>query len=135
MMAYKLFQDSRGRIWGGTTRGIRVYAPRSDLDAPRTILDPAANMQEVPPSGEIRVVFSAIDKWKQTPTDRILYSYRLDGGNWSPFALASFAAYKKLPPGAHRFEVRAMDRSGRIEAEPKSLEFTVLLPWYRQGGL
>ena len=134
VMAYKIFQDSRGRIWGGTTRGLRVYAPGADVDPPQTLLDPASNMQEVPPSGEVRFVFSAIDEWKQTPADRILFSYRLDGGNWSSFSAASFAAYKKLPAGTHQFEVRATDRNGNIERKPKSLAFVVLLPWYRQRG-
>ena len=134
VIAYKIFQDSAGRIWVGTTRGLRIFDPQGDVDPPRTILDPSVNPHEVPPSGEVRIVFSAIDKWRQTPAERMLFSYRLDGGAWSSFSASSFALYRRLPAGKHRFEVRAMDRNGNIDPKAESLEFTVLLPWYEQGA-
>ena len=132
VISYEVFQDSAGRIWAGTTRGLRIFSRQADLDAPRTILEAAANAHEVSPSGEVRFVFSAIDKWKQTPAERMLYSYRLDGGAWSGYAPEAFALYRRLPAGQHRFQVRAMDRNGNIDPKPESLGFTVLLPWYRQ---
>jgi signal transduction histidine kinase/DNA-binding response OmpR family regulator len=79
-------------------------------------------------------VFSGIDKWKQTMSDRLLFSYRLDEASWSPFAPPAFASYRRLPAGKHRFEVRAMDRNGNIDQAPKAFQFNVLLPWYRQVG-
>jgi signal transduction histidine kinase/ActR/RegA family two-component response regulator len=63
-----------------------------------------------------------------------LFSYRLDNAGWSAFSPAAFATYRKLPAGPHRFQVRAMDRNGNVDPEPKTLDFTVLLPWYRQSG-
>jgi hypothetical protein len=134
VIAYNVFQDSQGRLWAGTTRGLVLYHPEADTDAPRTILDPAANLREVPPSGEARITFSGIDKWSQTPSGRLLFSYRLDGGRWSPFQDSDTATYHRLPAGTHRFEVRSMDRNGNIDPAGQSLEFAVLLTWYRQLG-
>ena len=95
---------------------------------------PASNVREAPPSGDVRIVFSGIDKWKQTASHRLLFSNRLDGAPWSPFTSSDFAGYHALPAGHHRFEVRAMDRNGNIDPAPQALKFTVLLPWYRQIG-
>jgi signal transduction histidine kinase/CheY-like chemotaxis protein len=133
VMAYKVFQDSSGRIWAGTTHGLSLYREEADPGRPRTTLDPA-NPREVSPSGEARIAFSAIDKWKHTQADRLLFSYRLDNSGWSAFSPSAFATYRKLPPGPHRFQVRAMDRNGNVDPEPKILDFIVLLPWYRQSG-
>jgi signal transduction histidine kinase/DNA-binding response OmpR family regulator len=133
LMAYIVFQDSQGRLWAGTTQGLAIYHPEADSDAPRTILDPAINLREAPPSGETRIAFSGIDKWNQTSPERLTFSYRLDGGIWSPFHSGNLAAYHSLPGGSHRFEVRAMDRNGNIDASGQSMEFAVLLPWYRHS--
>ncbi len=133
-IAYTVFQDSKGRLWAGTTRGVVLYHPEADTDVPRTVLDSATNPREVPPSGEARITFSGIDKWSQTPPDRLLFSYRLDAGAWSPFEGNDLATYHGLPAGTHRFEVRAMDRNGNIDPHGESLEFAVLLVWYRQSG-
>ena len=134
VIAYTVFLDHTGRLWAGTTRGLALYHPQADADGPRTILDPAANLREVPPSGEARITFAGIDRWSHTPADRLLFSYRLDGGPWSLFQGSARAPYHRLPAGLHRFEVRSMDRSGHIDPAGQSLEFNVLLPWYRQLG-
>jgi two-component system, sensor histidine kinase and response regulator len=119
---------------GGSGRDLFLYHPEADTDAPRTLIDPATNMLEVPPSGEARITFKGIDKWDQTPSERLLFSYRLDGGSWSPFEESEVATYHRLPAGTHRFAVRSMDRNGNIDPAGHSLEFAVLLPWYRQLG-
>ena len=132
-IAYKVYQDSKGRIWGGTSRGLSVLHAEVDSDPPRTYLDRSAEAMEVPPPGDLRFVFSGMDKWKQTPADRLLFSFRLDRAAWSPFLPASPAMFHKLPAGTHRLEVRAMDRNGNIE-QPQSIRFHVLGPWYLSGS-
>ena len=134
VITYTVFQDSQGRLWAGTASGLSLYHPETESDAPRTILDPATNLREVSPSGEARVTFSGIDKWNQTPAERLLFSHRLDGGAWSPFETGGLATFHGLPPGTHRFEVRAMDRSGHIDPAGQWLQFAVPLVWYRQFG-
>ncbi len=135
VMCYTVYQDSQGRLWAGTTSGVAVYHPEADVDAPRTTLDMAANLREVSPSGEARIAFGGIDKWSQTPSDRLLFSCRLDGGEWSPFEESDLATYHRLAAGTHRFEVRSMDRNGNIDWAGQSLEFAVPVAWNRNLGL
>jgi len=134
VIAFTVFQDSRGRFVAGTARGLALYHPETETDLPRTILRSATNLHEVSPSGEARIAFSGIDKWNHTPSERLLFSYRLDGGMWSPFEVRDTATYHRLRAGTHRFEVRAMDRSGHIDPAGQSLDFAVPLVWYRQFG-
>jgi signal transduction histidine kinase/CheY-like chemotaxis protein len=129
-MTYIVYQDRKGRIWAGTTRGLAVYHPEADRDPPHTILDVAANPREVPAAADARFVFSGFDKWKQTKPERLLYSYRLDGGKWSAFQSTTSASIRGLEAGNHRLEVRSMDRNANIDPQPPSLSFQVLKPWY-----
>jgi signal transduction histidine kinase/CheY-like chemotaxis protein len=132
VIAYLVYEDKAGRLWAGTTRGLILYDPRADIDPPHTVLDRSLNARDVLPSGELRVLYSAIDKWNQTIPERLLFSYRMDGSGWSPFQPGSAAIFHRLATGDHSFEVRAMDRNGNIDPAPRSLPFTVLPPWYRQ---
>ncbi len=129
-----VFQDSRGRIWAGTMRGLALYHPEADPWPPETHIPPDQNAPEAPPGGDVRVVFAGADKWHQTLPGRLLYSYRLDGGPWTPFRNEAGAVFKGLAAGLRRLEVRAMDRNGNIDPTPAVFEFRVLLPWYRHSG-
>lgn len=133
-IAYKVFEDSTGRIWAGTGNGLSLYHPDADTSYPRTVLDRVNNSADVPSSGELRVVFSGIDKWKQTITERLLFSYRTDGGAWTPFLAGGSANLHQMAFGPHQFEVRAMDRNGNVDPIPQSLAFRVARPWYANGS-
>ncbi len=132
--AYKVFEDSRGRIWVGTSRGVSLFHPERDRDAPQTRLAQAGNGKLASPEGDILIRFWGTDKWRTTPMERLLYSYRVGSNAWSPFASASEADLRRVAPGRHVIEVRAMDRNGNIEQPGDSFEFTVVPPWYRQNG-
>lgn len=131
---YYVFEDSRGRIWNCGTRGVSQYHPEADLDPPRTYVPEDRNVHEMPPHGDVRLVFEGIDRWNYTERNRLLYSYRLDSGDWSPFRQATVAAFRRVPAGEHTFEVRAMDRNWNIDPTPAVFHFKVLLPWYREAG-
>ncbi len=133
-IVYTVFEDSRGRIWAGTTRGISLYHPEADRDPPRTRMSEERNLREAPPDGEVRLTFGGMDKWNYTPAERLLFSWRLDGAAWAPFASSNFVSLAHLGPGKHHFEVRAMDRNGNVDTAPAIFEFSVLLPWYRHIG-
>ena len=101
-------------MWAGTGRGLSLYDPTADRDAPRAILA-RSNAAEAPPDGNVNIAFSGVDRWKYTLADRLLFSYRLDGGPWSEFRTGDQrAAAAGWPRGRHRFEVRAMDRNGNV---------------------
>ncbi|MEW6233864.1 MAG: histidine kinase [Candidatus Omnitrophota bacterium] len=129
--AFEIYQDSQDRIWAGTTSGLSLYHPNADPDAPRTIIPSDINAAEIAPNGAI-FAFQGVDKWNYTPPDRMLFSYRIDDGAWSPFASETAARIPRLPAGKHRFEVRAMDRNWNIDPHPAVHPFIVLLPWYKE---
>ncbi len=128
----QIFEDSQGRIWVRTFRGISLYHPDADDDTPETWMQAGKNAEEIGPSGEAQFAFAGIDKWKYTEEHRLIYSYRTDDGDWSPFVSDTVASVTGLTAGLHRFEVRAMDRNWNIDPEPAVWEFVVLLPWYRE---
>jgi len=133
-VAYSVFEDSRGRIWAGTALGLSLFNPSADSDPPIARFDEDQNSREVPPGGRALLVFGGIDKWKLTPSSRLLFSWRMDGGAWSAFTPRNTASFERLGAGPHRFEVRAMDRNGNIGAASAPHAFSVLVPWYAMRG-
>jgi len=62
------------------------------------------------PDGDMQIRLWAMDKWKNTPAERLFYSYRLDRDSWSPVLNCEHrksSPYFSWPP---RHQVRAMDR-------------------------
>jgi signal transduction histidine kinase/ligand-binding sensor domain-containing protein/ActR/RegA family two-component response regulator len=131
--AHHLLEDRGGTIWVSTTAGLASYTADADRDPPETMLGPG-NPSEAPPSGDIRIMFSGRDRWAYSPAERLLYSWRLDGGSWSPPEARAAVELQGLPAGSHRVEVRAADRNWNIDPTPATLDFTVLRPWYRESG-
>jgi signal transduction histidine kinase/CheY-like chemotaxis protein/streptogramin lyase len=129
-----IFEDHEGKIWAATNSGFSVYHRESDVDPPRTLLSEKDNSHETSPNGSTRLVLSGIDRWKQTPLHRLLYSYRIDAGPWSRFTEDNWAGFRGLRAGRHRFEARAMDRNGNIDPNPPVFDLSVPLPWYREAG-
>jgi signal transduction histidine kinase/ActR/RegA family two-component response regulator len=129
-----IYEDHRGRIWAATGSGFSVYHPEADVDPPRTLFSEKDNSRQTPPGGNVRLLFSGVDRWKQTPVSRLLYAYRMDGGAWSPFVEDNWASFRSLPAGTHHFQVHAMDRNGNVDPNPAAFELSVPLPWYREAG-
>lgn len=133
-MTWEVFEDHEGRIWCGTTLGVALYQPEADRDAPESFVPADKNLREAPPGGSVRLTFSGSDRWKLTRDLRLLFSYRLDDGDWTNFSSENLAAFNGVSAGRHIFRVRAMDRNGNTGANPASFEFTVLSAWYFQKG-
>ncbi len=129
----KVFEDSNGRIWVGTQEGrIAYYDPSADPDPPKAILHPEENVSEISPGGEARFVYSGIDKWKYVQAGRLLYSHRIDDGEWSKFSQSTLASYEGLHSGAHHFQVRAMDIHLNVSTDTETFDFVVLKHWYME---
>jgi signal transduction histidine kinase len=133
--ARRVYEDRRGRIWVGTTRGLALFHPDADGDPPQTHIAKQPEENSVPQSAVISMVFRGDDKWKYTPRERLLYSYRLDQHDWSQFLEANYVTFSDLPAGPHSLEVRAMDRNGNVEVRPARMAFSVALPWYKETRL
>ena len=129
---YSLLEDSQKRLWVGASRGVYLFQPESDKDAPKTILNPVHNAATFSTEGKIQILFTGIDKWKYTLPERLRFSHRLDEGEWSPFSSNTVFSATGISAGKHTFEVQAMDPNGNIEADPVIFPFTVQPPWYWQ---
>ena len=129
-IVHRVYQDSNGRIWLGTARGICTYHPETDSEPPQTFILNDGNSNEIASGGNLYLKFSGIDKWKRTPTEKLQYSSRLDNERWSPFKVNRTATFSKLKSGKHLFEVRAMDMNHNIDPTGAAYEFTVLSPWH-----
>ncbi len=131
-MAHKVFEDSLGRIWAGTTQGLSLYRGESDKDPPRTRLSLSRNSNQASASGFIRIALAGMDRWKQTEERQLLFSWRMDDGAWTEFAESDEAQFEGLAPGRRRLEVRSMDRNGNLEKQASTYWFEVPMPWYRE---
>jgi signal transduction histidine kinase/CheY-like chemotaxis protein/streptogramin lyase len=131
---YTVFQDSCGRVWAGCGRGLSLFHSEADSGAPRVGFAAAGNTRQATSQGDIRILLFGTDRWKVTPADRLLYSYALDSGGWTPFAPEASATFHGLAPGSHHLRLRGMDRIGNVQPASGSFEFTVAPPWYRQTG-
>jgi signal transduction histidine kinase/ligand-binding sensor domain-containing protein len=130
---YEIVEDQEGRIWAGTTQGLTLYHPEADQEAPRA-LEPIV-AYDSGADGEVTIHFLGVDKWDQTSRERLLFSYRIDQGMWSPFSQARAETFPNLGAGNHRIEVRALDRNWNESLEPAFLEFAVIVPWYKEGRI
>jgi signal transduction histidine kinase/CheY-like chemotaxis protein len=127
-----IYQDRQGRIWAATSRGLSLYHAESDGEGPRTILQSSANLTRVLQGEDLPVTFSGADKWQRTVPGRLLFSYRIDAGPWSPFEDRSTVRLPGMESGPHRVEVRSMDRNGNVESGGDRLDVVVSYPWYRE---
>ncbi|MBM3831890.1 MAG: hypothetical protein FJ403_01190 [Verrucomicrobia bacterium] len=129
----QILPDSQGRLWAATTRGISLYHRDADLAPPKTLTPVIANAERLMAEDPVTIAFNAVDKWHYTPVNRLLYCYRLDEGQWSPYASATTKVFESLRPGKHRFEVKAMDRNWNADPSFAFVEFTILVPWYQES--
>lgn len=134
-MIYQMRIDPRRKVWAATSLGLSVYDPEADTDSPRT-LDPVIIQPQTPTTAEpLLVSLRAMDKWDHTDPSDLLFSYRLDEGPWSIFQPRSTVAFAQVSSGDHRLEVRAMDRNGNVDPLLGVLEFTAIVPWFRDPRL
>jgi signal transduction histidine kinase/ligand-binding sensor domain-containing protein len=133
--AYCALEDRSRRLWAGTSRGVSQYFPLADLEAPKTLVLRPRESGPIYAEKGLSVLLGGADRWNYTPPGNLLCSYRLDEGEWSPFAPRESIRLGALPSGKHRLAVRAMDRNWNIEPKPAVLEFSVLVAWYRDPRL
>jgi len=132
----QLCEDAHGRLWAGTTRGLSTYHPEADPDPPQTVVQNAQDEEPNLPEGRaVTVSFGGQDKWKYSTRSRLLYSYRLDQGDWSPFASDNSVSFPDLASGQHYLQVRSLDRNGNVDPKPAQYAFGIVPPWYKETRL
>ena len=128
---YTVYEDGEGRIWAGTAKGLSLYHPEADRERPRVSIPLERNARSTV-GDAVQFVYEGKDKWDHTRAEHLVYSYRVDEGEWSSFTPDTVASVRGLPAGPHTFEVRAMDRNFNVSVTAAAFEFSVLLPWYRE---
>ena len=131
-----LCEDPHGSIWAAASNSVEVFHPEADTEPPRTFIAPMSERERnIPENGMIVVKFGGRDRWNITSSRRLLFSYRLDTGEWSPFNDTGTVSFNELSPGRHYFQVRAMNRAGNIDPNPAKLDFAIVLPLYTESRL
>ncbi|MBD3268043.1 response regulator [bacterium] len=77
------------------------------------------------------IEWEGIDLWYDNP-ELLMFSYRLDDKNWTPFEKQTQTVFQDLPYGAHTFSLRARDRDFNIDPTPAVITFEVIPPVWRQ---
>ncbi len=120
------WHDAPGSVYPKTTPGLQTVRYEPDTDPPETEI--TVSVDRVSQPGNTVFAWKGADPWRDTPEEEIQYSYRLDGGDWSPFSLDRYRIFLSLPAGSHTFEVRARDRDFNVDPTPAAFSFTVV-PW------
>jgi ligand-binding sensor domain-containing protein/tetratricopeptide (TPR) repeat protein len=94
---------------------------RVDRVPPGTIIrNPPAG-----PIGAAQYLFEFTGADLLTDAFDLFYSWRVDGGDWSPFRREPLVTVSDLANGTHTFEVRAMDRHLNVDPTPAVAMFEV----------
>ncbi len=80
--------------------------------------------------GNAAIAWTGTDLWGDTPAGKLQYSFRLDGGKWSPFSTVQNRFFD-LNSGKHRIEVRARDLDMNVDSTPAAADFRVSPPVWR----
>jgi hypothetical protein len=100
--------------------------PSSDMTPPQTVITVAPS--ENVTSGEVTFEWTGSDD--TTPTDKLTYSYYLEGHDYgySSFTADTSKTYTNLPDGTYTFYVKAHDEADNVDLTPASVKFTVATP-------
>jgi len=125
--------DRRARP--NTNSSDKVYRLRTvryefEMDSPETEIIEYSGT--VPASGDMTLVWRALDPWNVTPADRLYYSYRMDGEDWSPFSRETYKIFRAPHGGNHTFEVKSRDEDFNEDLTPAGVQFTVSTPFWKQ---
>ena len=108
-----------------------AYSYRPDSDAPDTRV--VVYEENVSRQGNTLITWTGEDFMSATPAEQLSYSYRLNGGAWSPFARDQHHTFIDLSNGTYTLEVRARDMDMNIDPSPAQIEFRVLPPVWKQA--
>ena len=135
IMVNSVVADAAGSLWLQTEDGTFRYRPGHAQ--PGTVA--SASVEELRSGTPLPVMFRGQSPFEppKDPTS-YRYSWRVDTGNWTPFADWPGETLK-LPPldsGQHVLEVRCRDVDGNLDQYPALVKFTIIpdplqsQPWF-----
>ncbi|MEW6236397.1 MAG: ATP-binding protein [Candidatus Omnitrophota bacterium] len=127
-----MFIDQQQRLWAVSRNSDWLFCPEADVDPPIVSIPKEENNYQFLPQVNVRITFTAQDRWKYADAQKLQYSYCLDQQDGSSFSYNAFASFSELKPGHHRLEVTAIDVNYNQSAMPAVWEFEILSPWYKE---
>ena len=106
-------------IWFGSAEGISVHRPDRSPPSTRVTNPPAG------PVAASSYYFELSGGDLETPPRRLRYSWRLDGGSWTPWSAEPLARVGDLVNGSHLFEARCLDAELNADPTPAAVAFEV----------
>jgi signal transduction histidine kinase/AraC-like DNA-binding protein/ligand-binding sensor domain-containing protein len=88
--------------------------------------------KEVSANGNTYIEWNGLDAWRDTPSSKLQYSYRINKGEWSNFNTRTNKTFLNLKNGDYLFEVRARDIDLNVDLSPAQVQFIVLPPVWKQ---
>jgi len=134
-----------GLLWFVSTEGLILYDPMPKF---QNVIPPPIYISEFHVDGtardfrgDIRLLHDqnhcVIDFIGVSFKDEaaVTYQYRMRnlGQDWQPAMSANSVAYAGLRPGRYEFEVQAINADGVASAQPASLIFTIIPPFWQRG--
>ena len=101
-----------------------------DKNPPET--DIVSYLDTVAQPGNTHIRWSGRDVWADTPVDQLEFSWRINGGDWSPFSRDTGHTFLDLPSGRHVLEVRSRDHDFNVDPTPARIAFSVIAPIWMQ---
>lgn len=90
-------------------------------------------LDEVSSDGNSLISWAGKDYFGKTSAENLVYSYRIDDGQWSPFMKKNQHTFTSLRSGGHTLEVRARDLDFNVDPSPARIEFEVRPPIWKQA--
>ncbi|HPR59672.1 MAG TPA: ATP-binding protein [Prolixibacteraceae bacterium] len=82
--------------------------------------------------GSTLLSWSGKDMWEETPSEKLVYSYRINQGPWSDFSSQTNITLTEMKDGHYTFEVKARDLDYNIDTTPATVTFRVAPPVWKQ---
>ena len=101
-----------------------------DTLPPQTMLD--FKVDTIEQDGNAFITWKGIDKWGKTPTSQLMFSYKIDEEDWSPYSTEKTATFLSLASGKHEFMVRAKDLDFNVDPSPAEFTFYVMPPIWKR---
>jgi signal transduction histidine kinase/DNA-binding response OmpR family regulator/ligand-binding sensor domain-containing protein len=83
--------------------------------------------------GSALVSWNGNDFWEETPNNKLVFSYRINDGEWIPFSAERNITLTELKDGFYTIEVRARDLDNNVDLSPASITFRVTPPVWKQA--
>jgi ligand-binding sensor domain-containing protein/signal transduction histidine kinase len=141
-------RDGSGNLWFATKQGLSRLTPIADQPpaVPSVLItdlriggvsypmsqrgETLIRQLELEPSrNQLQVEFAGFN---DEPGESLRYSYKLEGGSWSPPLHERTVNYAALSAGSYRFLVKAVNSEGMESTAPAEIDFQVLPPFWRR---